>query len=394
MPARAVGAEHAGADVALGQHGVAGEVLVRERHRLGRRDGGLEALHVDVAVAGDADGQRLARAVGVLQHHDDVLQRVRRRPLAVGEAQVVAGVQQVDERGDRRRAGRVVVARRRGVVVRQRVGRRDPHGLDVRRVRARLRAHERVLADVERGEELLARRAAHRARHRGDDHVRQAEAVERLDVGVAVALVGDLEPGVVDVEAVGVLHHELAAAQQAGAGPGLVAVLRLDLVDAQRQVLVRRVQVLDEQREHLLVRRRHDEVVAAPVLEAEHVVAVIGPAAGRLVGLLRQQGREVDLLEARRVHLLADDALDVAVDEPPERQPREPAGCGAADVPGAHHQAVARHLGVGRIVPQGPEEQRRHAQHGATYGAATDSLRPALATGDVSRSAYADGDRR
>jgi hypothetical protein len=47
---------------------------------------------------------------------------------------------------------------------------------------------------------------------------RQAEPVERLDVGVAVRSYEALQPGVVDVEGVRVLHHELAAAQDAGAG--------------------------------------------------------------------------------------------------------------------------------------------------------------------------------
>ena len=309
------------------------------------------------------------RAVGVAQLDDDVLQRVGRRPVAVVAAQVGAGVHQVDERRDGRRVGRVLDAGRRGVVERLVRRRRHLHGLDVGGVVARRAAHERVLADLDRGEELLARRAAHRPRHRRHDDVRQAEAVERGDVGVTVALVRALEAGVVDVEAVGVLHHELAAAQQPGPRPGLVAVLRLDLVDDERQVLVRRVQVLHEQREHLLVGRREQEVVAPAVLQPEQVVAVVGPAATGLVRLAGEQGGEVDLLEAGPVHLLADDPLDVAVDDPAERQPREPARRGPPDVPGPHQQPVARHLGVGGIVTQGAEEQRRHPEHAGRLSA-------------------------
>ena len=92
-------------------------------------------------------------------------------------------------------------------------------------------------------------------------------------------------------------------------------------------------------------------------LQAEQVVAVVGPAVGGLVRLLREQGREVDLLEPGRVHLVADDVLDVAVDDPAERQPREPAGRGAPDVAGPHEQAVRWHLGVVGVVTQGPQEQ-------------------------------------
>ena len=53
-------AERARADVALGELGVGGEVVVGERLGLGRQHLRLEPLQVDVAVAGHADGQRLA----------------------------------------------------------------------------------------------------------------------------------------------------------------------------------------------------------------------------------------------------------------------------------------------------------------------------------------------
>ena len=158
-------------------------------------------------------------------------------------------------------------------------GGRDPDRLDVGRVAAG-RADEGVLAVLGDGQELLAGRAAHRAGHRLHDHVLEAEPVEDLDVGVAVRVVGLLQPGVVDVEGVGVLHHELAAAQEAGPGPRLVAVLGLDLVEAERQVLVGGVQVLDQQGEHLLVGRPEQVVGALAVL-----------AAGRCCRRTRSSGR-------------------------------------------------------------------------------------------------------
>ena len=181
-------------------------------------------------------------------------------------------------------------------------------------------------------------------------------------------LVAGLEALVVDVERVTVLHAELAGAQQAGAGPGLVAVLRLDLVDDERKVLVAAVQVFHQQREHLFVGGRQQHVGAATVLQAEQVVAVIGPAAGGLVGLLGQQGGEVDLLKAAAVHFFAHDALDVLEHLPAERQPGEATGCSTADVAGPYEQTVAGHLGIGGVLAQGAEEQRRHSQHGGHLG--------------------------
>ena len=269
---------------------------------------------------------------------------------------------------DRGRVGRLLGVRGRRLVVRRGRGRGRVDGLDVGGVVAAGAAHVGVLADGGLGEELLGLRAAHGAGLGLDDDVLEAELVEDPDVGVAVLLVARVEAGVVDVEGVAVLHHELAAAQQPGAGPCLVAVLGLDLVDRQRQVLVRRVQVLHDEGEHLLVGGAEEVVVVLAVLEPEDAGAVLGPAAARLVGPAGQQGREQQLLGADRVHLLADDVLDLAQHPQPQRQPGVDAGCGAADVAGADQEPVARHLGVRGVVTQGAHEQAGHPEDHAEKG--------------------------
>ena len=225
-------------------------------------------------------------------------------PVLAGEVRVEV----VDQRLDGGGVGSGLGVRGRHIGIRHGVGDRHAHGLDVRGIAAVRAADVGVLAVLGGREELLGLAAAHRAGHRLDDDVVEAEPVEDADVGVAVQLVGLVEPGLVEVEGVGVLHDELAAAQDAGARTRLVAVLGLDLVDRQRQVLVGRVHVLDREGEHLLVGRPEQVVVALAVLQAEDVVAVLGPATGGLVGLAGQQRREEQLLGADRVHLLADDA--------------------------------------------------------------------------------------
>ena len=108
MPRRVVLAQRARPDVTLDEGGVLGEVLGVERGHLGRTDLGLDPLEIDLAVAGDADGQGRERAVGVLELDDDVLQRVGRGPVPRrGGAGRRAGVDEVDERLDGRRVGRV-----------------------------------------------------------------------------------------------------------------------------------------------------------------------------------------------------------------------------------------------------------------------------------------------
>ncbi len=195
-------------------------------------------------------------------------------------------------------------------------------------------------------------RAAHRPGHRLDDDVVEAEPLEDADVGVAVQLVALVEPGLVEVEGVAVLHDELAAAQDAGARPGLVAVLRLDLVDRQGQVLVRAVQVLDGEGEHLLVRRPEEVVVALAVLEAEDAVAVLGPAPGGLVGLAGQQRGEEQLLRADGVHLLAHDPLDAAQ----HLQARAAARCRCRGSPGGCSRPGRGAGGSGPRRPPGSRE--------------------------------------
>ena len=118
-------------------------------------------------------------------------------------------------------------------------------------------------------QELLGAGAAHRAGVGLADHGGKAQAVEGALVGAALLLVGDVEPGVGDVEGVCVLHDELAHPQQARTGPGLVTELGLDLVQHGGQVLVRGEQVLHREGEHLLVRGCQQVVGLLAVLQAE-----------------------------------------------------------------------------------------------------------------------------
>ena len=284
------------------------------------------------------------------QLDDDVLQRVGSGPVALRVTERRIGVDEVDERGDRRGARGVVNDGGREPIEGDGRGSGGHDRFDVGGIVAAGATDERVLADVHRRQELLGGGTAHRPRHRGHDHVGEPEPVEQRDVGSPVRVVGRLEAVVAEIEAVRVLHHELAVRATVRRGAGLVAVLGLDLVDRQRQVLVGAADVLDEEREHLLVGRRQQEVGALAILQAEEVVAVLGPAAARFVRFAGQQRREMDLLESGGVHLLTDDPLDVAIDEPAERQPRETTGGRSTDVAGSHEQAMARYLGIGRIV--------------------------------------------
>ena len=98
-----------------------------------------------------------------------------------------------------------------------------------------------------------------------------------------MSLVGLVEPFLSDIKGIGIHHDELTTAQDAGTRTSLVAILVLNLIEAQWQVLVRGVQVLDHEGEHLLMGRSQQHVHPLTVFETEEVIAVLDPASGLLV---------------------------------------------------------------------------------------------------------------
>ncbi len=355
--------EDLGADVAGHELRVGGQVLGAGQVDLGGGERGLDASEIDLAVPGKADDEDLACPVGLDRDDHDVLQGVLRAPRAVlaRGGGVDVPDQGLDRRGPRS-AHRERLSDARGIRLRR--GRRG-HRLRVGRVSA-LGEDERVLSDLAGEEELLAARAPHRPRDGRADDVGQAQPVEDPLIGLAHRVVGGVQPRLVDVEGVGVLHDEFAPADHPRPGAGLVPVLRLDLVEREGQVPVGGVEVLDQEREHLLVGRGQEVVGVLAVPQLEQRRPVVLPPAGRLVGLPGQERREVDLLRSGPVHLLADHPLDPGQDLQPQREPRVDPRGDPADVPPADQEFVARDLGVGRVLAQSSDEESGHFQHGTS----------------------------
>ena len=111
------------------------------------------------------------------------------------------------------------------------------------------------------------------------------------------------------------------------------------------------------------MRRRQQELGSMAVREAEQIVAVFLVPVGGLVGLFRQERRELDFLESGGVHLFADDAFDVAEHFPAEGEPAESPGRSAADVARTYQKAMAGNLCVRRIVTQCSQEEIGHPKH-------------------------------
>ena len=170
-----------------------------------------------------------------------------------------------------------------------------------------------------------------------------------------VRLEAPVEPLLVAVERVRVLHDELADAEQAAARPRLVALLRLEVVEDLRQLPVG-LDLARVERDRLLVRHRQHELAAAAVLELEELGDLDrGPvrcqsSAGVSTGMSIS-------CAADRVHLLADDLHDLLVDAPAERQERPEPGADLADEAAADEQLVRRGLGVAGGVAQRRQEE-------------------------------------
>jgi len=93
-----------------------------------------------------------------------------------------------------------------------------------------------------------------------------------------------------------------------------------------------------------------DHVGALAILEPEELVADGLPAPGLLPDLGRVDDRIEHLLAADRLHLVADNGLDLAHHAPAGRQEDVHPGRELTDEPGTDHELVAHGLGSGRVL--------------------------------------------
>ena len=222
--------------------------------------------------------------------------------------------------------------------------------LHVRGVAGLLAVEDDVLAALRRHDELVRVLAADRAAVGLDLDGGQPAAAEDVAVRLAHPLVGDVQPFWPRVEGVGVLHGELAPAEQPRSRARLVPELGLYLVDGERQVPVRLDVRPGDGRHDLLVRRREHHAALAPVGEAEEVVAERGGAARllpRFDGL--ERGHE-HFLPSGCVHLLPDDPFDLLDGTQRQRQVRvHPCG-GLQHHARAEHEPVAHRLRLAGVL--------------------------------------------
>ncbi len=195
-----------------------------------------------------------------------------------------------------------------------------------------------------------------------DNHVSEPTTIENPAVDVIVLEIGNVEPGRIDVERVGVLHKELAHAQQARFRPRLIAKLGSDLIPDLRQLLVAAKLFARDLSHDFFFCHAQAKVGALAVLEAEQGVAHQRPAAACLPEFTRVQRRQIEFLPDL-VHLLAHDADDFVEGALSQEKIGINSRGKLTDVGRPHQELVAGDLGIRWRLAQCRNKKVRPAMH-------------------------------
>src|SRR5207249_11349654 len=133
-----------------------------------------------------------------------------------------------------------------------------PRLLRVGDMPARVAAEHRLLAAFGDDHKFVTLSAAYGAGIGVDDEVVETAALKDSLVGASVRVEGAVQAGFLVIEAVGVLHRELAPSNQTAARPRLVSELGLDLVERERELLPRVDVATHDIRDHLLMRKTEE----------------------------------------------------------------------------------------------------------------------------------------
>ena len=180
-----------------------------------------------------------------------------------------------------------------------------------------------VLAHIAEIHELVSHVASHHAHIAEHGGHRQPGSGRDPQVRPEVSPVGALEPGLVPVQGVAVLHQELPGANQAAAGPRLIAKLGLDLEHDPGQVPVGGDLRGGQIRHHLLMGHRQSHVPTAAVLEAHQRLVHLLPSPAALPELAGMYHRHGQLLASDRRDLFPQDPLDLLLGTQAQRQVAE-----------------------------------------------------------------------
>ncbi len=160
----------------------------------------------------------------------------------------------------------------------------------------------------------------------------------------------------VEIERIGILHQEFTATHQPEARTHLVTEFPLNVIEIERQVLVRLDVGAEDLGDHFFVGRPIQHIALVAILDAQHLLAVgiVASALAPEVGRLDRRHQHFD--GAGAVLLLAHDLADLLQHTNAERQKGIDARGLLPHHPGAQHQPVRDNLGFFRRLAQNREE--------------------------------------
>ena len=134
------------------------------------------------------------------------------------------------------------------------------------------------------------------------------------------------------MEGIGVFHDEFADADEPRAWARFVTIVRLDLIEHRRKLLVGRQFRASHLHDGLFMRHAEDHVLSVAVRETEKLLADLFIAAAFLPEIGWKDDGHLDFLTTNAIHLFANDGLDFVCDLITERKQGEKAGGDGAAV--------------------------------------------------------------
>ena len=129
-----------------------------------------------------------------------------------------------------------------------------------------------------------------------------------------------IEPCLITISRIGILHRELAHANEATARTGFIAPFCLEVIDLLRQLSPRTDELAEKVGHHLFVRHGENHVASATIFESTHLRAnlVVSSRLPPEIGGVNDWHQH--LLSTDGVHLFSDHLGHVHIDAHAERK--------------------------------------------------------------------------
>ena len=176
----------------------------------------------------------------------------------------------------------------------------------------------------------------------------QATAGENTGIGIIHELVLLIQPFLIGIKSVAILHNEFAASHKTETGTLFISVLILDLVHRNGQLLVGSGVHLNQGSHQLFMSGAQAVFPVIPVLQLEHLRSEHIPAACLLPQLRRLHNRHHDFLGAGLIDFLADNLLHLLNRTPCQRKEGINPVSNLPHHTGLQHVLMAYHHGISR----------------------------------------------